>query len=86
MSARIFGDWVATETLDQYDEYITEQAIKSLENFNSLSWWQDTVRRERWPKLSEFAISIFSFPPMSDEAERIFSGARRTISWERSRL
>jgi hypothetical protein len=86
MSVRIFGDWASTEDLDQFDEYTTEPAIKSSENFNSLSWWQDIVRQERWPKLSEFAVSIFSFPPMSDEAERIFSGARRTISWDRARL
>jgi hypothetical protein len=86
MSARIFREWATTVTLDQYDKYVTELVIKSIENFNSLSWWQDIVRQERWPQLSEFAISIFSFPPMSDKAERIFSGARRTISWDRSRL
>ena len=32
------------------------------------------------------AIDILSIPAMSAEAERVFSGARRTISWERSRL
>lgn len=32
------------------------------------------------------AIDIFSIPPMSAEAERVFSGARRTISWERATL
>ena len=32
------------------------------------------------------AIDIFSIPPMSDEAERVFSGVRRTISWDRARL
>jgi hypothetical protein len=80
MSARLFRDWTSTEMIDQYDKYTVEPVIKSLETFSSLSWWQDPVRRERWPKLSEFAIMIFSFPPMSDKAERIFSGARRTIS------
>jgi hypothetical protein len=49
MSARIFGDWAITETLDQYDEYIAEPVIKSSDYFNSLLWWQDTVRQERWP-------------------------------------
>ena len=29
------------------------------------------------------AIAI---PPMSDEPERVFSGARRTITWDRHRL
>jgi len=32
------------------------------------------------------AIDILSIPAMSAEAERIFSGARRTISWSRCRL
>jgi hypothetical protein len=32
------------------------------------------------------AINILSVPAMSDEAERVFSGARRTISWDRSQL
>lgn len=32
------------------------------------------------------AIDILSIPAMSAEAERIFSGARRTISWTRARL
>jgi len=32
------------------------------------------------------AINILSIPAMSAEAERVFSGARRTISWSRCRL
>jgi hypothetical protein len=28
------------------------------------------------------ALDILSIPAMSDEPERVFSGARRTISWE----
>ena len=32
------------------------------------------------------AIDILSMPAMSDEPERVFSGARRTISWERAQL
>jgi hypothetical protein len=32
------------------------------------------------------AIDIFSIPPMSAEPERVFSGARRTISWTRACL
>jgi len=32
------------------------------------------------------AIDISSIPPMSAEAERVFSGARRTISWDRISL
>jgi hypothetical protein len=32
------------------------------------------------------AIDILSIPAMSDEPERVFSGARRTISWERAQI
>src|ERR1700735_4870315 len=30
--------------------------------------------------------NIFSIPPTSTESERVFSGARRTISWDKTRL
>ena len=42
-------------------------------------------RRYR-PRLSQMAIDILSIPAMSAEPERVFSGARRTISWERMQL
>jgi hypothetical protein len=32
------------------------------------------------------AFDILSIPATSDEAERVFSGARRTISWDRTKL
>ena len=32
------------------------------------------------------AIDILSIPPMSDELERVFSGARRIVSWDRGQL
>jgi len=32
------------------------------------------------------AINILLIPAMSDKPERVFLGARRTISWERMQL
>jgi hypothetical protein len=32
------------------------------------------------------AIDILSINPMSAESERVFSGCRRTLSWDRARL
>jgi hypothetical protein len=32
------------------------------------------------------AIDILSIPPMSDEPERVFSGARRTVTWDRGQI
>jgi hypothetical protein len=44
------------------------------------------MQRQRWPRLSYMAIDILSIPAMSDEPERVFSGARRTILWERGQM
>jgi hypothetical protein len=32
------------------------------------------------------AIDILSIPPISDEPERVFSGACRTVSWDRGQM
>jgi hypothetical protein len=32
------------------------------------------------------ALDILLIPAVNDEPERVFSGARRTVSWERSQL
>jgi hAT family C-terminal dimerisation region len=32
------------------------------------------------------AMDILSIPAMSDEPERVFSGARCMVSWERSQI
>jgi hypothetical protein len=32
------------------------------------------------------AIDILSIPLMSDEPERVFSGARRTVTWDRGQI
>jgi hypothetical protein len=39
-----------------------------------------------YPRLSQMAIDILSIPSMSADAERVFSGVRRTISWDRISL
>lgn len=49
-----------------------------------LEWWYQ--QRYQWPTLTRFAIEILSIAAMSDDVERVFSGARRTISWERAKL
>jgi hypothetical protein len=51
-----------------------------------LDWWCRSEQRQRYPGLSHMAISILSIPAESSEPERTFSGARRTCSWDRSRL
>jgi hypothetical protein len=44
------------------------------------------MQQRTYPQLSRLALDILSIPPMSAEAERVFLGAQRTISWDRARL
>ena len=44
------------------------------------------MQRQYWPRLSLIAIDILSIPPMSDEPERVFSGTRRTVTWDRGQI
>lgn len=53
---------------------------------NPIQWWLEPTQQKDYPHLSLMAIDILSIPAMSAEAERIFSAARRQISWERARL
>lgn len=70
---------------DEYDDYCNGDPC-DIGGMSALSWWLQDSKRKRWPKLSLMAIDILSIPAMSDEPERVFSGARRTISWDRSQL
>jgi hypothetical protein len=51
-----------------------------------LQWWCQAEQQARYPRFSRMTITILSIPAESAEAERAFSGARRTCSWERLRL
>ena len=70
---------------DEYEDY------NSLESYDpgkrgALTWWCQDTQRQRWPRLSLIAIDILSIPPMSNEPERVFSGARRTVSWDKGQI
>jgi hAT family C-terminal dimerisation region len=43
-------------------------------------------RRTSSPDLARFALDMLAIPPMSDEAERVFSAAKLLISDQRSQL
>ncbi|GKU09855.1 unnamed protein product, partial [Fusarium langsethiae] len=57
---------------------------------NDYRWSMDRKHEEEqqqtYPRLSRMAVDILSIPAMSAEPERVFSGARRTISWDRCQL
>jgi hypothetical protein len=69
---------------DEYKDFIEGKPI-SIKG-RALDWWLDPTRQKDYPRLSKMAIDVLSIPSMSAEAERVFSGARRTISWDRMRL
>jgi len=69
---------------DEYEDYCTEAPYEI--QVPPIEWWAQSTQRKRWPRLSAFAIEILSIPAMSDEPERVFSGGRRTISWERMQI
>jgi hAT family C-terminal dimerisation region len=80
-------DWYhrRPQSQDEFDDFLTQPSY-DIGTFSSLQWWNLPAQRERFPKLSVLAYELLSIPAMSDEPERIFSAARRTISWERSQL
>ncbi|XP_044717324.1 Ribonuclease H-like protein [Hirsutella rhossiliensis] len=78
-------DVVGTEEdADEYDSYTSQPPIPI--DGSPLAWWLRAEQKERFPRLSKMAIDILSIPAMSADPERTFSGARRTISWDRMLL
>ena len=72
----------ATAPVDELEQYLLEPRINDPGNI--LSWWKD--QRDRFPMLARMAINVHSIPSMSSEPERVFSGAKHTISDERASL
>lgn len=69
---------------DEFDRFIKAEPTPI--TGSALSWWLESRQQTSFPNLSRFAIDLFSIPPMSAEAERVFSGARRQVDWSRCRL
>ena len=70
--------------VDEYESYISQMPIQV--DCSPLTWWLRDEQLQRYPRLSKMAINILSIPAMSADPERVFSGAHRTISWERMQL
>jgi hypothetical protein len=82
--AKDLNDKTRPKSQDEYEDYISEAPYEVPET--PLQWWSQAQQKKRWPRLSYMARNILSIPAMSYEPERVFSGARRTISWERAQL
>jgi hypothetical protein len=70
---------------DELEDFVSQEPY-DISPASTLSWWNQETQKQRFPQLSTLAHEILSIPAMSDEPERIFSAARRTISWERAQI
>jgi hypothetical protein len=70
---------------DEYQDYIN-QLPYDIGEMTALQWWGLEPQRTRYPRLSLMAFDILSVPAMSDEPERVFSGARHTITWDKAQM
>jgi hypothetical protein len=70
--------------IDEYTKYL--QAAVLPEVTDARSWWLETTQRNSYPALSIMALDILSIPAMSAEPERLFSGAKITITDRRNQL
>ncbi|KAF6515003.1 hypothetical protein HZS61_008783 [Fusarium oxysporum f. sp. conglutinans] len=70
---------------DEFEKFVNSPPRHMTTN-TPLEWWCREEQRIEYPRLHQMAIDILSVPAMSDDPERVFSCARRTISWDRARL
>lgn len=82
MSLQVAKATVSTGT-DDFDRFIYSDAILIEEGLTALEWWCRVAQRSRYPRLSRMAIEILSIPPESADVERVFSGGRRVLTWDR---
>ncbi|KAJ6436173.1 DDE superfamily endonuclease, CENP-B-like protein [Purpureocillium lavendulum] len=68
---------------DEFNRFIDGPTLP-IGSSSALSWWLEPTQATSFPNLYRLAVNIFSIPAMSAEAERVFSGARRTITWDRT--
>jgi hypothetical protein len=69
---------------DEFEDYCNEASYDT--QMPPLKWWQLEMQQKRWPRLSRLALEVLSMPAMSAEPERVFSGGRHSMSWDRGKL
>ena len=70
--------------IDEYERYCKSEQVYGFES--ALAWWLEETQQKSYPNLSKMAVDILSIPAMSAEPERLFSGAKITITDRRNRL
>ena len=69
---------------DEFHTFIDQTSFNI--DCTALQWWLEPSQVRSFPNLSKMAVDILSIDCMSAEAERVFSGGTRTVSWQRSAL
>ena len=67
---------------DEFKAYLNGAPTQLADDANLYQWWATTGS----PRLAQMAYDLLSIPAMSAETERVFSGAKLTISLNRNRL
>jgi hypothetical protein len=70
--------------IDEYQRYILSPVLQAVTD--PRAWWLEPTQRKTYPALSIMALDILSIPAMSAEPERLFSGAKITITDRRNKL
>ncbi|KAF5705165.1 ribonuclease H [Fusarium mundagurra] len=69
---------------DEYERYCKSERVYGFTS--ALAWWLEETQQKNYPSLSKMAVDILSIPAMSAEPDRLFSGAKITITDRRNRL
>jgi hypothetical protein len=83
--AQSLGSYTRPVSQDEYKDYCSREPY-GISQPSALKWWCKDTQRQRWPRLSHIAINVLLIPAISNELERVFSGACRTITWERGQI
>lgn len=69
---------------DEYEKWCAQEVDEEELELNPFTYW--SKHQTTFPRLSRMAIDVLSIPPMSSEAERIFSLAGVLLRERRARL
>jgi hypothetical protein len=69
---------------DEYEKYIAAPIMPGIKD--ARKWWLESTQQLDYPNLSIMALDLLSIPAMSAEPERLFSGAKITITDRRNKL
>jgi hypothetical protein len=91
-SKNTFADWQKRKNaalpitiMDEYTKYCQLDPLID-EDINPRDWWREPAQRKAYPNLNIMTLDILSIPAMSAEPERLFSGAKTTITDRRNKL